>query len=356
MGATQENGRGFVTGAFSRRRLFWGAGGVVAAAALSESQGIGPAEIFHGLEIGYEYGPEVAQAVITHPGQSLEAYRLWRRPEREYQRYPFFSENLLYRRGTPNAIVGFGDSNLEAADGDGKNWQESPLHVYREIAQSQLGFSEWKDFNCAKGGYTTEMIIDKQVTSPKAKEAFNFSPRCDVWVNAGGNDVSALVKDPSEVIELRKLANDPFADMELLFKYTDRIEGNLREFGENFYRLLSAINQPAYSPKIRQIIIMSAPDFGRAHSIVTQEIDGVPYVIDLKSSAVRRLIENIAIRMNNAMFDASARFQIETGTRIIGINTATPEISEFSSNQHFSEDACRKIAETAVSRVDVVDS
>lgn len=348
-----ERGKGFFNGRINRRRMILGSTGLGLGLGISASKGIGPSEAFHALEIGYEYGPDVAQAVISHPEQSLEAYRLWKRPERSYLKKPFFGEKLMYKKNASNGIVGFGDSNLEGADGDGSKWRQSPVHLFRTLAQKTMGFEDWKDFNCAKSGSTTEMIMSQQVDSDKAKEGFNFSPKCDVWINAGGNDASNLVQNEDEVEELNRLAEDPFNHMSLLLKYTGRIERNIDKFGDNFLDLLRAVQTP-YGSKIRQFIIMSAPDFGKVDSIETQEISGQARYIRIGNSAIRRLIENISIRMNNKMFDAAEQFQLQTGSRIVGIDTATPQISEFSKDQHFSEQACEEIAHQALARIDLI--
>ncbi|MFI5265609.1 MAG: hypothetical protein ACHQT7_02595 [Candidatus Levyibacteriota bacterium] len=334
----------------SRRNLLI-ATGMVAGAAASSSLGVGPREVGSFLEISYEYGPEVARAVLSHPGQSLEAFKLWKGPDRAYEKSSVFAENLVYRKGSANNIIGFGDSNLVGPDGT--NWQESPIVLYKDLAVQEKGVENWQDFNCAKGGSTTDMIIQQQVPSQRAMDGFGMGVGCDVWINAGGNDVANLVHNVHDVEELRRLTQNPFADMDLLFKYTGRIEDNLQNFETNFLNLLHAIYNPLYVPNIRQFVIMSMPDFGRARSIITQEFNGGAYIIDLKSSAVRRLIGNISILMNNAIFKSVETFQKETGSRIIGINAARGGMSDFSSNQHYSEAACQEIAQTALSRMDV---
>ncbi len=107
---------------------------------------------------------------------------------------------------------------------------------------------------------------------------------------------------------------------------------------------------------------MSLPDFGKANSIITEEINGKAHYMYLKNDAVRQLIGNISTLMNNAMFRAVSKFHKEIKERdkidvkIVGINTATSNISKFSSNQHFSTEACRQIAQVAASRVAILGS
>lgn len=323
------------------------AAGLAAGAAISSSLGMGPREVGSFLKLSYEYGPEVAEAVVSHPGQSIEAFKLWKGPDRAYERSHVFTDNLKYEQGSANNIIGFGDSNLVGPGGT--NWRESPIILYKDLAVQKKGVTDWQDFNCAKGGSTTDRIIREQVPSQRAMDGFGMGVGCDVWVNAGGNDVANLVHNVQDVEELRRLTQNPFADMDLLFKYTGRIEDNIQNFEENFLSLLHAIYKP-YEPQIRQFVVMSMPDFGRASSIITQEFNGGAYVIDLKSSAIRRLIGNISVLMNNAIFKSVERFQQETGSWVVGIDATKHGISDFSSNQHYSESACREIAQTALSR------
>lgn len=327
----------------SRRKFLWGLGGLgVGAIMLKNGE-----EIVDAAKIAYEYGPEVAKEVALHPGQSLEAYRLWKRPESSYLKSPSFYEDLLYRRDVPNNIVAFGDSNIVGPDGT--DWRNSPIILFKDLAQKRLGVHHWNDFNCAKSGYTTDRVREEQVHSSRAREGFSANGKSDVWINVGGNDMSHLVENGNEVNELKRLADNPFSDMGLLFKYTSRIEDNICFFGKSFENLLQNINS-TYDDEIRQYVIMSMPNFGDANSIRTQEIDGVEYVVSIKNSAARRLIKNISIRMNNEMFKVVDSFGQKAHQRMVGINTATPQISDFSSNQHFSFEACEAIALDAINR------
>lgn len=348
----RDTGRVDSSTRFSRRRFLKVAGYTAAIAAeMAASHDVRVSDVMHAIEVAREYGPEVGWAVLRNPSQSLDAYELWKTPEKSYEKSQLLKVNLEYKKGARNNVVGFGDSNIVGPDGT--QWRQSPLKLYITLARDEYGFNNWTDYNCARSGFTTDRIINEQINSDRAKQGLEMGVKSDVWVNAGGNDMSDIVHDDSEADELAKLGRDPFGDMDLLFKYTKRIADNIQAFEGNFLNLLHAIRQPEYAPNIRQFIVMSAPDFGKVRSIITQEIDGQAHIIELTSAAARRLVGNIAVHMNNAMFRAAETFAQE-GNKVAGINTATPDISNFSSNQHFSLDACRKIAEVAASRVSIV--
>lgn len=331
----------------SRRIFLRGIGGLAAGAVVLKNG----ERIYTVSEATIKYGPGFAEEAVMHPEETLDIIDILRTPEPNYLVSPSFSEPLLYQRGVGNNVMGFGDSNIVGPNG--KEWQQSPIVLYRDLANKRLG-TNWGYVDCAKSGYTTNMIREEQVNSQRARAGFDISGRCDVWVNAGGNDFSHLITSNEEVNELQQLSDNPVAHPDLLGKYASRILSAVGNFSQRFSELLNAIDD-TYRGKIRQFVIMSLPDFTRAQSIKTQEINGAEHIISLESATARDLIQNITVRMNNKMFESVDKFQKESGNRMVGIDTGTPQISDFSSNQHFSIKACEAIAQNAFDRIRFVN-
>lgn len=343
----QSEGRKFSRERFLRGLIDATAAGIFLASdqALSRSIGIaGPLEIGRAA---YEYR-ELEKAALRHPRRAMNLYDLWSSREPTYELSPFFSEKFKYTSpGEENVLVAFGDSNMIGAGG--KDSEGSPVKLFVRGASERWGFSHWHDFNFAHSGATTKAVIENQLQSPEAREVFNNAEYCDVWINAGGNDLSAVVNTQEEILEVEKLRDDPLSEADILLKYASRMMDNLREFRNNFANLLTALQQD-YGPKIRHLVILSVPDFSKASSITSQEIGNESYTLPLTNPFIRDLVRNISERMNNAIFAAAEDLQEKPHIRVIGLNTFP--ISQFGDDQHLTSEAMAAIAGEAVGRIE----
>ena len=322
------------------------AGGVGMAELLSYQTGIGLRDAVNAAILGVEYGPDIAFAIGNNPTEFKETVDLWIKPDLDYLKAPFFKEPFSYQRDARNTVLAFGDSNMVGARGNDQS--NSPVDLFKDKLKGNIG--EWKVLNFAKSGFTTQMVVDKQLHSREAREVFENTEFCDVWVNAGGNDMGNVAFTREEVMEVQKLSIDPWANPEILFKYASRLKDNLRQFGNNFSGLLNALDNEAQG-KIKHLAIMSVPDFSRAPSITTQEIGAESYSIPLHNPYLRDLVGNISIRMNNIMFGVTEKFQENKGVRIVGIDTYHWSMSKFGKDQHFTQEADYAIAEDAFRKV-----
>ncbi len=322
------------------------AGGLSLLELASLQTGIGVKDAINATKMGAEYGPEIALAVGMHPQRFKDTVDLWLPPEESYRSTNFFNETFEYSPHGGNVIVAFGDSNMVGADGRDRG--SSPVVLFKEKVENKWNVDGWEDYNLAQSGYTTQMVIERQVRSYEAKQLFDQGP-CDVWVNAGGNDMANVARTLSEVEEIQKLSRDPWASPDILLKYASRMMDKLSEFRRDFSDLLFALDD-AYGSQIKHLVVMSVPDFSKAPAIISQEIDDRSYRIPLEDPYIRDLVGNISIRMNNEMFGATEDFQEKRGHRIIGIDTFPR--SRFKNDQHFTREADEAIALDALNRVE----
>lgn len=331
----------------SRRRLLrWGMGLGVASsvAGLNISQ---IPDIVNGLKTGYEYGPGFVSAVASDPEAAWETYKLIQEPTETYRKSPFFGNSLEYPNAAHNVIIAFGDSNMVGAEG--KDRANSPISLFKRKVKEKWGITNWEDYNIAHSGDTTKLVIANQLQSTQAEAAFSKGDSCDVWINVGGNDFSSVAATPDEFSEVKKLGQDPWNHPDFLFKYTPRLLDNLDVFRKDFHTLLTTLYE-AQGPKIKHIVIMSAPDFGKAPSITSQDVGNEKYHIPLDDDFVSKIVHNLSIRMNNEMFGAAGDFQKQTGAKIVGIDTFKDSI--FDHDQHLTVEAVAAIADDAFSRVE----
>lgn len=331
----------------SRRRLFrWGL--ALGATAASGNVNISQIpDIVDGLKVGYEYGPGFVSAVASDPEAAWETYRLIQEPNETYRKSPFFGNSLEYPNAAHNVIIAFGDSNMVGAEG--KDRANSPVSLFKRKVKDKWGITNWEDYNIAHSGDTTKLVIQNQLQSPQAREAFSKGDSCDVWINVGGNDFSSVAATPDEFSEVKKLGQDPWGHPDFLLKYTPRLLENLNVFRRDFHTLLTTLYE-AQGPKIKHLVIMSAPDFGKAPSITSQDVGNEKYHIPLDDDFVSQIVHNLSIRMNNEMFGAASEFHEQTGMKIVGIDTFKDSI--FDHDQHLTVEAVAAIADDAFSRVE----
>lgn len=329
-----------------RKLLRWGLGAGIAAAAGNANISQIP-DIVSGLIAGYEYGPGFVSAIASDPGAAWETWKLIQEPDETYRKSLFFGNSLEYPKSAHNVIIAFGDSNMVGAEG--KDRANSPISLFKRKVRDKWGVTDWEDYNIAHSGDTTKLVIQNQLSSQQAREAFAKGDFCDVWVNVGGNDFSSVANTPDEFSEVRELGQDPWKHPDYLLKYTPRLLENLDEFRHDFHTLLSTLYE-LQGPKIKHIVIMSAPDFGKAPSITSQDIGDKKYHIPLDDDFASKIVHNLSIRMNNEMFAAASEFHGQTGMKIVGIDTFKDSI--FDRDQHLTVEAVAAIADDAFSRVE----
>ncbi len=328
-----------------RRLLRWGLGAGIAASAGNLNFTQVP-DIINGLKAGYEYGPGFVSAVASDPEAAWETWKLIQEPDETYRKSPFFGNSLEYPTSAHNVLIAFGDSNMVGAEG--RDRANSPVSLFKRRVKDKWG-TDWEDYNIAHSGDTTKLVIQNQLQSQQAKEAFSKGDFCDVWINVGGNDFSSVANTPDEFSEVKELGQDPWRHPDYLLKYTPRLLENLTVFRRDFHTLLSALYE-MQGAKIKHIVIMSAPDFGKAPSITSQDVGDKKYHIPLDDDFASKIVHNLSIRMNNEMFGAASEFHGQTGTKIVGIDTFKDSI--FDRDQHLTVEAVAAIADDAFSRVE----
>lgn len=348
----KENGHSIWVRPMNRRTVLRGAGALVVTAAVGDELGLSPQNVKHYTELTVTYGPDVAMAFAKNPGQFPKDswalyFKLWKKPEETYKKSPYLSAPLQYSPVVPTNldVIAFGDSNMVGPNGKDRN--NSAVALFQnKVAQN--GYPKWREFNLAESGYTTQMVADTQLE--RGRKLLSPNPS-DIWLSAGGNDFWRIVKNRQEVEELAQLAKNPFDDINLLLKYTKRIEESLKLFEEGFAHLLDAVNRQ-YKGTMQNLVVVSAPNFSDAPAVTTQPLeDGKPYRIPLESSASRRIVGNAGTLINNSMFNVLEEFDKHEGVRIVGIDATKPSISQFVTDQHLSPQAYEVIAEEAFQRM-----
>lgn len=331
------------------RRAFLGwARDIAIGGILLHSVGVDADDVAQGGETAIKYGPDIALAAAEEPSRARDTFEMWRTPEEGWKDSLLMTVQFEYTGDEEeNVVVALGDSNIVGALGTDKAF--SPVNLFVDRAREKVS-GKWEVINIAQKGKTTEEIREGQLLSPEAYEAFYRAPKCDVWINAGGNDLSKVVRSTDEMEELEQLEGDPLKKPKILMKYVSRMMDNLSQFKEDYSDLLNALYDN-YAGQIRQLVIMSAPDFSKAPAITSQYIDDRTYRLPLTDPQIRRLVHNISVRMNNIMFEVAQEVQKERGIRIIGINTF--DNSLFGDDQHLSPEAFTAIADDAASRIPV---
>ena len=304
-------------------------------------------------QMGYEYGPSFARAIARSPIEFRKTVDLWREPDPSYRETPFFRTTLGYGPGdSRNVVVGFGDSNLLGSNSDKRN---TPIALFTRKVTEKVPGLDWVSYNFARNGNTTKLVIEEQLLSDGVKQVFKEEDKCDVWVNAGGNDMAQLAGTREEFREAARLIEDPMKHPEILFKYAARMQDNLNQFRDNFSMLLRVLGEN-YGSQIRHLVIVSLPDLSLAPSITSQSFGDEIFRLPINERHINDLMRKVSLRLNNEMFRAVSEFHERTGITTVGIDTfnINGRAKIFGEDQHYTIEADHAIADNAVSRASFV--
>ncbi|MCR4324470.1 MAG: SGNH/GDSL hydrolase family protein [Candidatus Curtissbacteria bacterium] len=115
-----------------------------------------------------------------------------------------------------------------------------------------------------------------------------------------------------------------------------------------FSKFLNALYDE-YGQKIRHIVIILLPDLGRAAAITSQKFGLEPERIAIVDPRAKRIVSEIAEKVNGAWLEEAQEFHERTGIKIVAIDTFKDSLFR-KDDQHLNRAGREAIAEEAYDR------